>query len=342
MSNLVAVQRDFNRDWQQRPQIIPPGGSLSDAVGYRRTTTYVGVLEDYYAINQWEKRMVALGLADRPDLLLAVTAHRDDKKEVNRLCKEAKEAARASAAATTGTALHALTDVIDRGAQLPPLPPGPAASLEAFRHATAPLKVKAIEQKLVLDEHKVAGSADRIYEFEGKRYIGDTKSGSIDLGTLKIAMQLAVYARSYGYDVDTGERTIHGCSTQWGIVMHMPQTADARDASCTLHWIDLVKGWRAVMVARDVWAARAQTFAQLTDDFVPGVKPMTFEQRQEAAEAARAVAEAEAQEAALADAIRGCPDAEAVTQLWAGHGAQWTDWLTGVAKEHIATLGIAS
>lgn len=328
--NLVPVQRDFNRTERDQPRIIPPGGGKD--VIYKRTTTYVGVLEDRYMLQQWEKRMVALGLADRPDLLLAVTAHREDKGEVNKLCWEAKQAAKASAAATTGTALHALTDVIDRGGQLPPLPPGPAASLEAFRHATAPLKVKAIEQKLVLDEHKVAGSADRIYEFEGKRYIGDTKSGSIDLGTLKIAMQLAVYARSYAYDVATAERTVHGCSTQWGIVMHMPQTADPTEASCSLYWVDLVVGWEAVMVAREVWAARSHKFEDLTAPLTPGVVPMTRRQRREAERD---------REAALVDAIRGCPDPTAVTQLWAGHSDQWTDRLTEVAKAHIATLPAA-
>jgi hypothetical protein len=40
-------------------------------------------------------------------------------------------------------------------------------------------------------------------EYGGKRYIADLKTGSIEWGTLKIAAQLAVYARSHTYDVAT-------------------------------------------------------------------------------------------------------------------------------------------
>lgn len=298
--NLLAPRPDFNREQRyKRPLIYPRGGpEAGKAIPYRRVTTYVGVVEDMYNLQQWEKRMVALGLADRPDLQLAVTAHRDDKGKLNEICNKAKEAARASAGATTGTALHALTDMIDRGEELPTLPPGPAASLEKFREATAPLKTKAIELQVVFDPNTTidiatAGTADRLYAIgEGPKrrlYIGDTKSGNIELGTLKIAMQLALYARSQAYDVKTGERDTIGADYHRAIVMHLPATDDPAEARCELHWIDIEAGWKAVLVARDIWAARKAKFKDLTEPFAPDLTPALIESLIEKATTAEAV-----------------------------------------------------
>lgn len=337
MTSLATVRPDFNREKRYgRPLISPPQGS-GKPVPYRRATTYVGVLEDLYNLQRWERRMVALGLAERPDLLLAVAAHREDKQQLNEICDQAKEAAKASSGATIGTALHALTDIVDEGGDLPPLPPGPAASLEMFRRATEPLRVVAIEQKLVLDTHQVAGTADRIYEYNGERFIGDTKSGNIELGILKICMQLAVYARSYTYDVRTGERGRHECSLTRGLVMHMPATDDPREAKVDLIWVDLIAGWEAVMVARQVWEQRALKYADLTAPFT------------DAAPFRRTVAEVDDTRTlkqilagpspqSLETLIRACTSADAVRALWTEHASQWTDELTALAKDHIAGL----
>jgi hypothetical protein len=341
MSNgIVTVRKDFKRETRYgRPLIIPPGGERR-ASPYRRCTTYVGVLEDMFNLQRWEKRMVALGLADRADLLLAVAAHRDEKERLDDICNQAKEAAKASASATTGTALHALTDIVDDGGKLPALPPGPAASLRCFQEATAALKVIDIERKLVLDTHKVAGTADRIYELDGQRYIGDTKSGNIELGILKIAMQLAVYARSQTYDVDTGERGIHGCSTTRGIVMHMPATDDPAQAKCELHWIDLEAGWEAVRVARQVWDQRSLKFKDLTEPFTgPPPRPSLRLEKQATTDAAEARAH---RVAALEAQIRACTDADMVRAVWESHQGEWDDHLTECAKAHIATLPVVA
>lgn len=335
MTEFVTTQQDFARDRYQRPLVTPKTGGKP--LSYRRTTTYVGVLEDLYNLQQWEKRMVALGLADRTDLLLAVAAHRDDKKRLNEICQQAKEAAKASAGATTGTALHALTDMVDSGGKLPALPPGPAASLEKFREATAPLKVVSIEQKLVLDTHRVAGTADRIYEYQGERYIGDTKSGSIELGILKICMQLAIYARSEMYDVRTGERSIHGASTNRAIVMHMPATDDPAEAKCELVWVDIEAGWQAVQVARQVWEQRALKFKDLTEPFGPPSRPsLRLQKRDEQLEIA------DGTELVLEKKIRACSSGDAVRELWTTNADKWTDHLTEVAKQHIESLPAAT
>ena len=55
---------------------------------------YVGVLEDLYNLQRWEKRMVALGLVERPDLRLSVSAHSDDKATLDRCLEETADSAR--------------------------------------------------------------------------------------------------------------------------------------------------------------------------------------------------------------------------------------------------------
>lgn len=332
---VVTVQQDFARNTWGQPLITPDGGGKP--LAYRRCTRYVSVLEDLWNLQQWEKRMVALGLVERADLRLSISAHSDDKKKLNALCDQAKEHAKASAAATTGTALHTLTDIVDSGGKLPHLDPGPAASIAAFREATEPLKVIDIERKLVLDTHKVAGTADRIYEFNGQRYIGDTKSGNIELGILKICMQLAVYARSETYDVATGERGIHGCSTTRALVMHMPATDDPAQARCEIVWVDIESGWEAVKVAKQVWAQRALKYPQLARPFNPHETPMPS-LRIEMRDEQRKADDRAHRIAALESQIKACPDYQTVHDLWEANEAEWTPHLTEVAKAHVAQL----
>jgi hypothetical protein len=217
----------------------------------------VSALEDTYNLARWQQRMVAIGLADRPDLLLAVSASsRDDKAGLNRITDQAMDAAKASAAATTGTALHALTERIDRGDQLPIVPAAYLEDLDAYREATKVLEPLLIEQFTVLDELRIGGTPDRLVNYNGTGYIADVKTGSIDFAAGSIAQQLAVYARSMPYDHDTGERAPYPVpvDTSRGIIIHLP----AGSGQCTLHWIDLDAGWAGVQLSQQVRAWRSR------------------------------------------------------------------------------------
>jgi hypothetical protein len=112
-----------------------------------------------------------------------------------------------------------------------------------------------IEQLTVLDSHKIAGTPDRISTLPtGQRVIFDLKTGSLDFGIGKIAMQLAVYAHSAIYNVDTFERTPHNADKTVGIIAHLP----AGSGKCELVEVDLVAGWEAVQLAKEVreWRTR--------------------------------------------------------------------------------------
>ena len=309
MTRIVAPGPEIRRDRWGRPLVTPPEGGKP--VAYTRCTTYVGSVEDTYNLSRWQMRMVALGLADRRDLLLAAAAHRDDKTKLNKVCEDALEAAKGHAAATTGTALHAITETHDRGNSVGILPDEAKADLDAYVAATTALKPIHIEQFMVLDRLKIGGTPDRISRYsDGKRYVTDLKTGSIEFGFLKIAAQLAVYARSTPYDVEAGRRMDHhGAELDKGIIIHLP----AGSATCTLYWVDLLAGWEVVRLAKSLREKRAWPSGSLYTPVVSEVPP-------------------------LADRITTATSPDAVRALWRDHASEWTDELTQLAKTHISHL----
>jgi len=293
------------RDRYGRPLVVPPEGGAP--MPYTRCTTYVSVLEDTYNLSRWQQRMVALGMADRPDLVLAAGAHRDDKAELDRIVAQALDAAQAHAAAGVGTSLHKLTEQLDRG-QIPgPVPEAYRADIDAYAAATANLEMVGIERFTVLDELKIGGTHDRTVRYQGRTYIADIKTGSIEYSALKIAMQLAVYSRSVLYDHRTRTREPLDVDTDRAIVIHLP----AGQGRCELHWVDIAAGWEAVQVATQVrdWRRRTGLLTPITD-------PVT-----EAAEK-----------------IKAAMSAEELTQIWQQHQSVWTDDLTALARARKAEL----
>jgi len=250
------------RDRWGRPLVVPPDGG--PPVAYTRCTTFVGVLEDTYQLSLWQQRMVAIGMAERPDLQMAAYALRDaqrsgdkqGKRELNKICSKAIEVAGGSVAANTGTALHSLSEKVDRGEDLGPVPEVFKADLRAYWSATRELEVVAVEDFVVVDDLRVGGTFDRLVKYRGRHYIADIKTGGIDFGIGKIAMQLSMYSRGVRYDHTTQERSPlpEDVSQERGIVIHLP----AGQQRCTLHWVDLAAAWDAIGLAAQVreWRAR--------------------------------------------------------------------------------------
>lgn len=246
---------DIPRDRWGRPMVMQPGGKKR--LPYRRTTTFVGVLDDMNGLMKWKSRQVALGMGQRKDLVLAAAAARpDDKKTLGDIAEAAAEHAKSSSAATTGTALHTLTERIDQGETIGEIPAEYQADLDAYRAATEHIEWVGIESFRVHDDWQVAGTADRIGRFPGddRLRIFDIKTGSIDYPG-KMCMQLAMYARMTPYDITTDTRTADPgeVDLNTGIIIHLP----AGQGVCTLHEIDLMKGWGACLLARQVWDWRS-------------------------------------------------------------------------------------
>jgi hypothetical protein len=272
MTAAELVNVEIPRDRYGRPLILPPDGK-GKRVSYRRTTTFVGCLEDTYNLMAWKNRQVAYGMGQRRDLVLAAAAaDRDDKRKLNEIAEKATEHAMASASATTGTALHALTERVDRGQPLGFVPTEYQADIDAYQKATAAIEFTAIETFRVYDRWQVAGTADRIgRDKRGRLRIYDIKSGSIDFPH-KMAMQLAMYARSLPYDIatDTRGEPEEGLDLNQGVIIHLP----AGEGRCDLYEIDIMKGWGACMTAKKVWDWRGTK--NLTAPYDPDADPPVF------------------------------------------------------------------
>ena len=300
---FLAQQPEVLRDRFGRPLIKQPNGKTK---GYTRCTTYVGALEDTYNLQLWTQRMVALGLAQREDLMLAaasLTDRPEDKKALNDICSQAREAAAASSSATKGTALHKMCERLDRGEKFQ-IPTAAKADIEAYRTATKHLRWQRIETLLVHDELEVAGTPDRIGGPTGTLpRVYDIKTGSIEYGIGKIAMQMAMYANSHAYDITTGERQPLTVDLNVATIIHLP----AGEGRCELVDVDIRAGWEGVQLATQVreWRKRK--------DFTPA--PLD-----------------------LPTLIRQAHDADTLRALWAAHEQQWNDQLTALAKERLAAL----
>lgn len=227
------------RDRYGRPLIKTPDGK---STAYTRCTTFVGVLEDTYNLAKWQQRMVALGLASRDDLLMAVSAHHDDKQELDRICEAAKEAAAASSGATIGTALHRICERLDRGEKID-VPTAAKADVAAYQRATKGIRWTHIERITVHDGLKVAGTPDRIgIDTDGVARVFDLKTGSVEYGMGKISMQLAMYAHSQAYDPDLNTRSPLEVDLDKAVVIHLP----AGSGTCELLDVDIAAGWEAI------------------------------------------------------------------------------------------------
>ncbi len=244
---------EIPRDRFGRPMIMPPGRGTK-RVAYRRTTTFVGALEEQKGLIIWKSRMTAYGMGRRKDLVLAAaavdtTTEDADKKKLGDIAEQAAAHAKSSEGATIGTALHALTERVDHGKPLGEVPTDYVADIAAYQEATEGIEWLGIECFRVHDDWKVAGTADRIGRRNGRNMVYDIKTGSIDYPH-KMAMQLAMYARMTPYDIATDKRgTPEGVDLNTGIIIHLP----AGEGRCDLYEIDIMKGWGACLLAKKVW-----------------------------------------------------------------------------------------
>jgi len=250
---------DAQRDRWGRYLITPPNGTKP--IGYTRVTTVAKTLDDGGGLLPWKATATIVGALRRPGLhsrwqaLLAEHPDPwyggDDSKALcKKLVEECAEAGGSSDRADTGTALHSLTELYDCGKLDPAtLLDSAKADIEAYAAAmrTAGIVVdpQYVECLVILDEHQVAGTVDRIIKLaDGRWVIADVKTGAdLRYSWRSIAVQLAAYANADALYIQDGHRRLPmpPVDKTVGIVMHLP----AGEGRCTLHEVDLVAGWRA-------------------------------------------------------------------------------------------------
>jgi hypothetical protein len=222
----------------------------------KSVTTVAKIPDDTYALEQWRKRMVAVGMAISPPLVERAAAHYDDRDQLDRIAEEAMVAAKSHEAAGRGTAAHRITERIDLGQTVIDTPLAQAVQ-EAWATAldAAGLEIipEFVERIVVYPEHRIAGRFDRICrrQMDQQLMVVDLKTGDNAVRyPHSIAVQLAMYANAPllagpipngGGTTQTFESLPAELDRDTGIVIHMPAENRAEVVE-----IDIAAGQKAV------------------------------------------------------------------------------------------------
>jgi hypothetical protein len=229
---------------------------------WTRVTTVSGILSDRYNLELWAQRMVALGLASRPDLLALVKTHRTNKRTLNKVVKDALEAGNTEQRANIGTAIHAATEAVDRG-EPHDLGPPYDRDVEVYGSVMDELGLDVVPgwiERIVLNvELGVAGTLDRLVKASGWKLprIADVKTGkTVHFSELDHAIQQSMYANaSHYWDAEKGELVkVPRIDKKSALIVHLP----AGEARCEVHDLDIATGYAAAKLAVEVksWRGR--------------------------------------------------------------------------------------
>jgi len=249
---------DFARDRWGRPLIAQPDGGT---IAYTRISGYGQVLENQFGLNKWKQRMALLGAIERPDLMQLATAAKGDDRRLDQIVEQMLDAGGASRAANTGTAIHDMLAQLDTGAiSIDQVPDEFLAHARLWQDTITAhgfeIDSTLVECHLVNDRFQAAGSGDNfLRDSNGVLYVADKKTGkTIGQRPLAYMVQLALYATSVLYDIETGERTPLDCDPTKGYIVHLP----ASGKTCDLYEVDLQAAIELAALAQQVRAAEKQ------------------------------------------------------------------------------------
>lgn len=183
------------------------------------------------AVHQRDVAIAKLDKADRKGKLevgerglVEVKIAQAFRAKVDDIAEAALDLGGAHVKANKGTDLHSLTEVADREgiehirmlAEAGTITPADLADIEAYVEAMSKLGLKVVdtERVVVNDDLGVAGTLDRVVQAPGKllgrargaKVVADIKTGSMEYGIGKVAMQTCLYATSEGYEAGKPER----------------------------------------------------------------------------------------------------------------------------------------
>jgi hypothetical protein len=196
--------------------------------------------------------------------------HRDT---LERIAEDLLDLGGAHEAANKGTDLHRLVELVNQGQPLPDsTTPSDRRDIEAYQRALKALNAEVLwtERRVVLDDIQVSGTMDVAYlvKLPGMtrrtRVVADVKTGRVDFAPGKIGMQLALYARGFGYDWTRPlERERLSLSQHHGLLIHLPQG----EGRCSIYLVDLELAAKGLDLARQVreWRNTAKRLYDLKD-----------------------------------------------------------------------------
>jgi hypothetical protein len=305
----------------------------------KSATAVAKIAPDSYAIEQWRKRQVAIGMTMEPRLAERVAVDPGNRELVDQVCEDAMRAAGAHHAANRGTQRHRASELVDTGGTLLTAQQreDAVAWQRTLEHHGLEVDQEYIEGFVIWPDQGVVGRYDRIARYRGQHVILDLKSGANAVrypqGT---AVQLALYARAplVSAEVDTaGDRST---VTSWrpppadldlevGYVVLLGDDMDRGE----LWEVDLTHGWAGAQLALSIvdWRKARRYGEDLA-------RPVT---------AASAVGERLAR-SSLLSSIRMARTVAELTSIWqsASAAGTWTDAATEAAQARKKQLAPAT
>lgn len=263
-----------------RPLLVPVGGG--ERTPFTRMSTLAKYLCDDFGLGTWQRRLLAIGMAEREDLcamVAALPALNDAQCDKKALTKEqrtqdaitkskldeyidlALEQAGRNWKANVGTAIHGLIE----GGVSDYAPVARKADVQSCFDALEQrgMRILASEQFVANDELEAAGSFDHIIDVPLPGWgpvIADVKTGQITGKGLEFAVQLSGYANSVVYDWRDDTRAPLESLTDGlrinrkvGLLIHVPLGGGRTQ----FHRINLMTGYHAARLATQVRKARS-------------------------------------------------------------------------------------
>lgn len=294
---------DFHRNHFGAPR-VPRLDNPDKTTLYGRPSSFGKQLDNPFNLIRWKERMLVRGLVADLDDLEWHTWHELEDSDIDGIVARAYQTAGAHLAADRGTHIHLLTEIVDQGREVTfgDYEAGEALGIptalqmrvveqwQAFR-AELGIEAIAIEQPIVNDELRLAGTCDRLDRATRGldtalgtitgAYIGDIKTGKLDLDDrtgqpqhwLTYPLQLVAYRDGVPFDPDAG---------RWGERREWPETPHPGIA--IIYSYDLARAldgehvdWKAIPVDLTVGrkgaaiVADAQRWTKRTDRYAPAI-----------------------------------------------------------------------
>ena len=210
-----------------------------------RASTFAGITQDRFSLDQWRSRMILTGLQTDRDLqkqLLAINT--GDGKALNALAEQAAAAGGANEGREAGTRWHNIIEEFVKGRPIDTFDTELQPKITAFEQACEAAGLtftQHIEVAVVNQPIEVAGRFDYLVRLaDGRLVTADLKtSKSIDQSGLSFATQLAVYAMHTGVISEDGTvgPKIDGVDQDIALIIWLPATSE--DAICEIHEVRL-------------------------------------------------------------------------------------------------------
>ncbi len=264
--------------------------------GWTRATNLASAISDTKALGDWECRMTLLGVREAlvglytvgpmqlpPELATLCSIPIDElepgqiRSELMQLVGTFKALAKAELGATRGNLAHKMVEHHHAGIPNPDgVPPETLEKLPSYVERLQVHKLQALpgmqERQVMVESLNVVGTLDNILrdllrthvEQELHDHIADLKTQKRFWSWLEIACQLSLYAHGDAMWDARAARWVDmpPVNQEQALVAWMPWEHPTENPQVDIYAVDIVKGWKAVQVAHEVYGLRSAAKAK--------------------------------------------------------------------------------